>query len=166
MKLLKALNQQRHSNHFKMRDCLHFLKCVDIDTVLTILKGWNIQIFVFWCWLDWLVRLDIEANWEQTENVLETNFRAQLLLHWFIDKGSLSVPAIGDVFWSYCKRPWTTLIHAVSFFFYDWVLKKSLAHLLQVSRSNSSMPCQFLGLLPRLTSTLSSLLGSLNFFSF
>ena len=26
------------------------------------------------------------------------------------------------------------------------------------------MPCQFLGLLPRLTSTLSSLLGSLNFF--
>ena len=56
-------------------------------------------------------------------------------------------------------------MHAVSFFFYDWVLKKSLAHLLQVSRSNSSMPCQFLGLLPRLTSTLSSLLGSLNFFS-
>ena len=79
MILLKALNQQRHSNHFKMRDCLHFLKCVDIDTVLTILKGWNIQIFVFWCWLDWLVRLEyrgqLGADWKCSRN------RDQPLLH-------------------------------------------------------------------------------------
>ena len=79
MKLLKALNQQRHSNHFKMRDCLHFLKCVDIDTVLTILKGWNIQIFVFWCWLDLLVRLEyrgqLGADWKCSRN------RDQPLLH-------------------------------------------------------------------------------------